>query len=143
MGIILRPKSSESFKISPYKANSFLEALPNAINEAVKLLLFMLGSITFFMFLAKLISSFFNLNPFITTIITGLLDLTSGISLVGNLSLDLTIKGLIILSFITFGSLSVHIQVLNNIKEQDISYKYFLMGRIIQTALALLLYLIF
>ncbi len=143
LGIILRPKSSESFKISPYKANSFLEALPNAINEAVKLLLFMLGSITFFMFLAKLISSFFNLNPFITTIITGLLDLTSGISLVGNLSLDLTIKGLIILSFITFGSLSVHIQVLNNIKEQDISYKYFLMGRIIQTALALLLYLIF
>ena len=43
---------------------TFMEALPNAINDAIKLLLFMLGSITFFMFFSKLITSTLHLNNF-------------------------------------------------------------------------------
>ena len=74
---------------------------------------------------------------------TGILDLTSGISIVNTLGLSRDLMGLIILSFITFGSFSVHIQVINNIKEQDLSYKYFFLGRIIETAIAICLYLVF
>ena len=144
LGIILRPKEviSSNYTLKNEKL-SFMEALPNAINDAIKLLLFMLGSITFFMFFSKLITSTLHLNNFYSVITTGILDLTSGISMVNTLNISNYLQGLIALSFITFGSLSVHLQVINNIKEQDLSYKYFFMGRIIETSLALVIYLLF
>lgn len=143
LGIILRPKERLNI-ISNYKIKkeSLLEALPNAINDAIKLLLFMLGSITFFMFLSKLITSFLSLNKLSEIILTGLLDMTSGISLVSTLNTNIYFEGLLILTFITFGSFSVHLQVLNNIKEEDLNYKYFFIGRVLQTAIATLIYLI-
>lgn len=144
LGIILRPKEIiTSKKINNYQTKSLLEALPKAINDAIKLLLFMLGSITFFMFFSKLLTSFLSLNPFFETIITGILDMTSGISLVPSIDTTNYIRGLLVLTFITFGSFSVHLQVLNNIKEEDLEYKYFFFGRIIETSIALLLYILF
>ena len=144
LGIILRPKEIiTSKKITNYQTKSFLEALPKAINDAIKLLLFMLGSITFFMFFSKLLTSFLSLNPFFETIITGILDMTSGISLVPSIDTTNYIRGLLVLTFITFGSFSVYLQVLNNIKEEDLEYKYFFFGRIIETSIALLLYILF
>ncbi len=144
LGIILRPKEIISSKITNNHQNkSFLEALPKAINDAIKVLLFMLGSITFFMFFSKLLTSTLSLNPFFNTILTGILDMTSGISLVNTIDITNYIKGLLVLTFITFGSFSVHLQVLNNIKEVDIDYKYFFLGRIIQTSIASLLYILF
>lgn len=144
LGIILRPKEIISSKITNNHQNkSFLEALPKAINDAIKVLLFMLGSITFFMFFSKLLTTTLSLNPFFNTMLTGLLDMTSGISLVNTIDTTNYIKGLLVLTFITFGSFSVHLQVLNNIKEVDIDYKYFFLGRIIQTSIASLLYILF
>ena len=145
LGIILRPKEIISSKITNNHQNkSFLEALPKAINDAIKVLLFMLGSITFFMFFSKLLTTTLSLNPFFNTILTGLLDMTSGISLVNTINTTNYIKGLLVLTFITFGSFSVHLQVLNNIKEEeDIEYKYFFIGRIIETSIALVLYILF
>lgn len=69
--------------------------------------------------------------------------MTSGISLVPTISTNNYIRGLIVLTFITFGGFSVHLQVINNIKEENIEYKYFLLGRILQTSIALLLYITF
>ena len=144
LGIILRPKEIiSSKKINNYQNKSFLEALPKAINDAIKLLLFMLGSITFFMFFSKLLTTSLSLNSFFETIITGILDMTSGISLVPSIDTTNYIRGLLVLTFITFGSFSVHLQVLNNIKEEDLEYKYFFFGRIIETSIALLLYILF
>lgn len=144
LGIILRPKKIiSSKKINNYQNKSFLEALPKAINDAIKLLLFMLGSITFFMFFSKLLTTSLSLNYFFETIITGILDMTSGISLVTSIDTTNYIRGLLVLTFITFGSFSVHLQVLNNIKEEDLEYKYFFFGRIIETSIALLLYILF
>ena len=145
LGIILRPKEIITSKniSTNYNNKSFLEVLPKAINDAIKVLLFMLGSITFFMFFSKLLTSTLSLNPFFKTIITGILDMTSGISLVPTISTNNYIRGLIVLTFITFGSFSVHLQVINNIKEENIEYKYFLLGRILQTSIALLLYITF
>ena len=143
LGIILRPKEIiPSNSLTDYQNKSFLEALPKAINDAIKVLLFMLGSITFFMFFSKLLTSTLSLNPFFNTILTGILDMTSGISLVNTIDTTNYIRGLFVLTFITFGSFSVHLQVLNNIKEVDIDYKYFLFGRILQTSIALLLYIL-
>lgn len=69
------------------------------------------------------------------------MDLTTGISLVPTLDFPLKIKALIMLNFITFGSLSVHLQVINAIKKTDISYYNFLIGRVLQSVIASILFL--
>lgn len=144
LGIILRPKKIVNSKQYIKESNkTLIESLPDSINQSINLLLFMLGSITFFMFLSKLITSFFNFNLFFNVIITGILDLTSGISLIPTINTSMFFKGLLVLSFITFGSMSVHLQVINSINKTDLSYSNFFIGRIIQTAIASILYLIF
>ena len=143
LGIILRPKNYITSEISSNEKISLKEALPKAINEAIKLLLFMFGSITFFMFISKLVSYFFYFNNFFEVVFTGILDMTSGISISSILNIDQNVQSLIILSFINFGGASIHLQVLNNIKEEDLEYKYFFFGRIISTAIAIVLFIIF
>lgn len=144
LGIILRPTEVIVIKNKPKNYHdSLLVALPKAINGAMGLLLFMLGSITFFMFVSRLFGVYLQFNPFLTMIETGLLDLTSGLVKLRALPLDLFRKALITLSFITFGGGSIHLQVLNNISSLDLDYKYFVMGRVIETALAICLFLLF
>ena len=144
LGIILRPKEVIVIKNKPKNYHdSLLVALPKAINGAMGLLLFMLGSITFFMFVSRLLGVYLQFNPFLTMIETGLFDLTSGLVKLRALPLDLFRKALITLSFITLGGGSIHLQVLNNISSLDLNYKYFVMGRIIETALAICLFLLF
>ena len=48
-------------------------------------------------------------------------------------------KELLAILFISFGGLSIHTQVKCILDEENISYKYFLKGRIMQTLIALLL----
>ena len=70
------------------------------------------------------------------------MDLTSGISLVPTLSISLELKALLMLIFITFGSLSVHLQVINAIKNTNLSYTNFFIGRILETLVATILFFV-
>ncbi len=143
VGFLMRPKTLPPItnqKKSPVLRESFLSALPNAINEAMEVLLFMLGSIAFFMFLSKTILTFCPMSSFLGTIITGILDLTSGITKAATLALPNKSLAMLMLTFITFGSFSVHIQVLNALKKTDLAYKNFFLGRFFQTAIALVLF---
>ena len=46
------------------------------------------------------------------------------------------------LIFITFGSLSVHLQVINAIKNTNLSYTNFFIGRILESIIAVILFTI-
>ena len=109
----------------------------------MEILLFMLGSITIFQIISQIITTNFPLNKLSQVLITGLLDLTSGISLVPTLNLNKILSAKIMLFFITFGSFSVHIQVINAIRKTDLSYMSFLIGRIMQSFIAIFLFTLF
>ena len=144
LGILLRPKvRKETVKkeVELPPTPNILLFLPDAINEAMQVLIFMLGSITIFQFFTNCFLLFFNESNFTKVIFSGLMDLTTGISLVPTLDFPLKIKALIMLNFITFGSLSVHLQVINVIKKTDLSYYNFLIGRVLQSVIASILFL--
>ena len=147
LGILLRPKL-EKKKYSLETSNqdtsnySFLKALITAIKAAMDVLLFMLGSVTFFLFASQILLTFIDLPPFLEVIISGILDLTTGVSLTATIDVSSFFQAMIMLSFITFGSFSVHLQVINALQDKNLSYHNFLIGRIIQTAIALLLFLL-
>ena len=145
LGILVRPKE---ITISPKKevvsttTPSLISILPDAINETMEVLIFMLGSITIFQFFTNCFLLFTNESVFFKTIFTGIMDLTSGISLVPTLSISIELKALLMLIFITFGSLSVHLQVINAIKNTNLSYTNFFIGRILESIIAVILFTI-
>ena len=144
LGILLRPKvRKETVKkeVELPPTPNILLFLPDAINETMQVLIFMLGSITIFQFFTNCFLLFFNESNFTKVIFSGFMDLTTGISLVPTLDFSLKIKALMMLNFITFGSLSVHLQVINVIKKTDLSYYNFLIGRVLQSVIASILFL--
>lgn len=145
LGILVRPKEitiSQKKEVVSTTTPSLISILPDAINEAMEVLIFMLGSITIFQFFTNCFLLFTNESVFFKTIFTGIMDLTSGISLVPTLSISIELKALLMLIFITFGSLSVHLQVINAIKNTNLSYTNFFIGRILESVIAVILFTI-
>lgn len=116
--------------------NNFNNSLRNSIFDSLKTLFYLLGVITIFSIFTTIISTLFNISPLINSILSGILEITQGIKLISCLDISMYFKVLIITIFISFGGLSVHMQVLGIIEEQKIRYKYFFQARIIHSILS-------
>ena len=109
----------------------------SGINNSLLALLNILGIITCFL----IIKTTFNINPFLDSIITGILEFSSGIKKVS--LLDTHLKLYIIVFFISFGGISVHAQILNILTNYKVKYDLFLFARILHGLLSVIyLYLL-
>ena len=122
--------------------NNFIGVLTKSIFKSFKLLVLILGIITFFSIITIIITSIFELSFFNVTIIRGLLEMTQGINGVMFLNTSVKLKAFLITLFISFGGLSVHFQVKSIIDGSNIKYKYFLIARIIHSIISGILVLI-
>lgn len=105
---------------------SFGTKLSSSIKNAMNTNLLILGSITIFFILNKVI------NPLNLPLISGFLEISQGLNTLVFLSGSLKIKALLATFFISFGGLSIHLQIKGILSETPISYKEFLKGRIKQ-----------
>ena len=101
-----------------------------------------MGTTIFSFLISGIITNYINLNTFFKIFINGLFDLTLGITTLKNISIPIIFKSILILSFICFGSISVHLQVSSIIDNKRVKYKNFLLGRIASIGIALVLFLI-
>ena len=69
--------------------------------------------------------------------------MTKGINSISIIHSAIIFKAILTLTFISFGGINVHMQVLNIIDDTDIKYKNFLLGRISQLAISSGLFFIF
>lgn len=143
IGIITRPKKiDQTIKMELNKVPNFSDALTNSIKSSFELLLLILGNTCFFFLLSRLLTTYFNYNQFINIIINGFFDITKGIQSISILSTTTIFKGILILTFICFGGINIHMQVKNIISNTNISYKNFLLGRICQIAISIFIFFI-
>ena len=106
----------------------------NSIKNAMNTLLMILGVITIFYIIGSLI------NPSKNIILTGLLELTSGLYELGTRNINISLKALLAIIFINFGGLSIHLQVKGIISDTLISYLSFIKGRVIATIISIILF---
>lgn len=145
IGIIIRPKKLENnnkIKMEPIKTPSFSECLENSINSSISLLAIILGNTCFFFVISKLITSNIHNNYILSIFINGFFDLTKGINSLQNINSNLIFKGILILSFVSFGGININMQIKNIINGTPIKYSNFLLGRISQIAISILLFLL-
>ena len=113
------------------KRISFIECLTNSIYSTIKILFLLFGIITIFMLITTIIKENFSLNNIINSIICGILEMTQGIYYVSNLNIPIDLKASLITFFISFGGISIHLQVFSILNDYKLKYSTYLIARII------------
>jgi len=134
IGLIFRKKNNSIKQNITYKNNindNIFLLIPSAIRKSLNTLIMILGTITFYMIITNLITNIFNLSPVVNICIKGLLEITQSLNFLNTLSIPSITKEIIAISTISFGGLSIHSQVLSLISETQISYKNFLLARLL------------
>ena len=126
------------------KSQSFSNALIKAIKSSIDTLLLILGTLTCFLILSSLIINRLNINPYSSSLIKGILEMTMGLKSISLLNLSDIYKVVISSMFISFGGLAVHMQVLSQLVDTDISYQPFFIARIFHSIISgIISYLLF
>ncbi len=140
IGIIIRPKEKEKTTSIELKiTDSFSNILSNSIISSLKLLSIILGNTCFFFIISGLITTYIDLSPIQNILINGFFDITKGVNTLNLIDNEL-FKAILILTFIGFGGINIHMQVLNIIEKTKIKYKNFLLGRISQVGLSVIIF---
>ncbi|MCI8568583.1 MAG: hypothetical protein HFJ11_01215 [Bacilli bacterium] len=140
--IFSKDKKSTKNNIKKLKVPSnFSNVLSKAVTNAFNTLLLIYGTSLFFYLVATIITKYITLNTNCFIILNGFFDLTKGVFSTTLLN-NLTLRAIYILIFISFGGLSIHMQVKSIITDTSIKYKYFFIGRIIGTILALIIFIL-
>ncbi len=143
IGLIIRNKYINNNLYKPINNNlntkDFPTILTDSIKKATTNLILILGTIVFFIMLSALIDEVFNLSNFNNTILKGLLEITGGLENLVTLNTSLFYKALIATFFISFGGLSIHMQIKSIINDTPIKYKLFFISRLVHACIATLL----
>lgn len=148
IGIFLRNKSTitniKNYTESPSICQNFSKTLITSIKSSIDTLLLILGTLTSFLIVSSFIVEFLNFSPYPSTILKGILEMTMGLKDLSLLNIPDIYKVVISTMFISFGGLSVHLQIISQITDTDINYQNFLITRIYHALISgLICFLIF
>ena len=145
IGILSRKKnyySNDNYISKNYKSQNFGNVLSSSIKKSIDCLLMVSGSVTLFLVLSTLIINVFNLNGYLSMIIQGILEMTMGTSYLSILDISDIIKVVVSTMIISFGGLSIHLQVIS-VLDDKIRYRNYFVGRIYQMFISGILSYIF
>lgn len=120
---------------------SFTKALSTSIERSSKIFINILGTIIFYFIICEGINIFIK-NEVINCFINGLLEATGGLTKLSLLNINYNLKEIIAIIFINFGGLSIHSQIKNILSDVSISYKPFVISRILSSLIIASIYII-
>ncbi|MDD3453426.1 MAG: hypothetical protein PHN42_04070 [Bacilli bacterium] len=124
--------------------NKFSQILTNSIINSINSLLVIFGTISFFLVITTIIDKTIHINAYYQSIINGILEMTQGIKYVSILNISLKLKATLITMLLSFGGISVHMQVISFITDTKIKYLPFLTARILHSAISgILVFILF
>lgn len=138
IGVLFRKKNNYSkinYISKNNKSQSFGTVISNSINKTINSLLIISGTITLFLILSTLIINIFKLNNTLSILIQGILEMTMSISNLSLLNINDITKVVTTSMIISFGGLSIHMQVFSSLDEK-IKYKNYFIGRLYQTIIS-------
>lgn len=154
IGIIFRnyfPSSDKKQKVSIKKVinkiseqrtrnkKSFGEIITNALLNSINTLILILGVVTMFLVITTIIDNNININSFHQSILNGIIEMTQGLKYVSLEPIPLKLKCTISTMIISFGGLSVHMQIISILSDTKIKYFPFLTARILHAVISSLL----
>lgn len=98
-------------------------------------------TVCLFLILSTLIINIFHLNSYLSLGIKSILEMTMGLEHLSKLNISNIFKVILSSSIISFGGLSIHMQVIS-ILDERIRYRNYFIGRIYQVLISLIISLI-
>ena len=133
IGILIRNKSSidnKNYTKEKCICQNFSKILISSIKSSIDTLLLILGTLTSFLIVSSFVIKFLNLPLYEGVILKGILEITMGLKSLSILNINDIYKVVISSMFLSFGGLSIHLQVISQIVDIDIKYFNFLISRI-------------
>lgn len=133
----------ETFCDTPQNiSSSFSFSLNQVIQRTFSLIFLIYGTSLFFYLCSFLLMRIFSFSSIFYVFCNGIFDLTKGVFSTSVLPSPL-FRAYFILFFISFGSLSIHMQVASILGDSPLSYSYFLLGRVIGSFFAFVFFTVF
>ncbi len=141
IAFLFKPREKEIIKYKKQSPIDFAVSLKNATDSSIRTLLIVYSSSLFFYLITVIINTYITLSPLGYVLLNGIFDLTKGIFSTPIIS-SILVRSIIILIFLSMGSISIHIQIKSIIADTSIKYRNYLVGRILQTIISILLFLL-
>ena len=110
--------------------DSFGVIITNSLTNSINTLLMILGSITVCLVITTIINNNLNLNSTIQSLFNGVVEITQGLKYIGLEAIPLKLKCVLTVMIISFGGISVHLQIMGILSDTDIKYLPFLCSRV-------------
>ena len=137
-------KKKKSLKEIFDKKNNFGLILSHAIVKSIDTLLLILGTITICLVFTNIVTQVFNGNLKLTFLVNSLLEMTQGLNYVSMTGLTLKLKAVLSVMILSFGGISVHMQVMSILSDYDIKYLPYLLSRLLHALISgFMMYFIF
>lgn len=132
IGVFLRGKRKCN-DIEYVKQNKLTlqETLSNSISKGINTSYIILGNIIIFTILVNLLNHYLNINSTVLAIISGMLEMTNGIFMIGNLNINLTYKVILTSFILNFSGLSIIFQTSSILSKYKINIKKILIVKLI------------
>lgn len=144
LGILVRNKNTltnNNCITKSSKSQTFTEIFSSSIKKSINSLLMISVTVCLFLILSTLIINIFHLNSYLSLGIKSILEMTMGLEHLSKLNISNIFKVILSSSIISFGGLSIHMQVIS-ILDERIRYRNYFIGRIYQVLISLVISLI-
>lgn len=140
IGIFLRGKNL-SKEIQSIKKNNITlqETISNSIIKGINISYTILGNIIIFTIIVNLLNNYLNINSTILSLMSGMLEMTSGIFMISNLNINLSQKILLTSFILNFSGLSIIFQTTSILNKYKINIKKILIIKLIFSIISILL----
>lgn len=115
---------------------SFGTIITNSLMESINTLLLILGVITICLVITTIISNNLNLNSTFQSVLNGFIEMTQGIKYISLEAIPLKLKCVLSVMILSFGGLSVHVQIMGVLSDTDIKYLPFLVSRVLASIIS-------
>lgn len=115
---------------------SFGFIITNSLVESINTLLLILGVITMCLVITTIISNNLSLNSTFQSVLNGFIEMTQGIKYISLEAIPLRLKCVLSVMILSFGGLSVHMQIMSVLSDTDIRYLPFLASRVLASIIS-------
>ena len=123
---------------------SFGVMITNCLVSSIDTLLLILGVITMCLVITTIIDNNLNLNSIFQSVLNGFVEITQGLKYISLEAIPLKLKCVLTVMILSFGGLSVHMQIMGILSDTDIKYLPFLCARVCHAIISsLLMFLLF
>ncbi len=124
--------------------STFGEIVTNSLLHSINTLLLVLGVMTMCLIITTIIDNNISLNSVLQSVLNGSIEMTQGLKYISLEAIPLKLKCVLSVMILSFGGLSVHLQITSILSDTKIKYLPFLFSRILHSFISgILLFILF